>query len=193
MLKKEIRAAFRQQRMGLEAREVARMEDLLLIRIQQAGIPPVSVLMGYLADLERHEPDPANIIRWFRFMSPDLVEVAPRIHASGGGMDAFIFEEGQPVTFNAFGIAEPPDTYPIDPLDIDMVLVPMLAFDRLGNRVGYGKGYYDRFLLRCRPDCLKVGLSFFGPLDLITDVHPGDVRLDLCITPEHIYQWPISF
>ena len=192
MQKKEIRTIYRQQRMNLGLREVARMEDLLLIRIQQAGIPPVSVLMGYMADPARHEPDPGNIIRWFSFISPGMLELAPRIHDTGCGMDAFIFEEGQPVTLNAFGIAEPQDTYPVDPLAIDLVLVPMLAFDRQGNRVGYGKGYYDRFLPRCRPDCLKVGLSFFGPVDLISDVHPGDVRLDLCITPEHIYQWPIS-
>lgn len=189
MQKKEIRAAFRQQRNNLTARDVARFEDLLLIQAQHAGLPPVSVLMGYLADITRNEPDPGNIIRWMRFMSPGMVEVMPRIHAAGGGMDAVIFDEDQPVAFNAFGIAEPIGTKLVEADEIDLVIIPMLAFDRQGNRVGYGKGYYDHFLSRCRQDCLKVGLSFFDPVDKINDVHPGDVRLDICLTPEHLYQW----
>lgn len=104
-------------------------------------------------------------------------------------MDAVIFDEDQPVEFNAFGIAEPIGTELVQPEEIDLVIIPMLAFDRKGNRVGYGKGYYDRFLCRCRRDCLKVGLSFFDPVDEISDVHPGDVRLDMCLTPERIFQW----
>lgn len=189
MQKKEIRAAFRQQRKNLTERDVTRLEDLLLIQTQRAGLPPVSVLMGYLADISRNEPDPVNIIRWMRFMSPGMVEVMPRIHAAGGEMDAVIFNEDQSVEFNAFGIAEPIGTELVEPDEIDLVIIPMLAFDREGNRVGYGKGYYDRFLSRCRHDCLKVGLSFFDPVDEICDVHPGDVRLDMCLTPEHLYQW----
>jgi 5-formyltetrahydrofolate cyclo-ligase len=190
MQKKEIRASFRQQRLKLTLQDVSRYADLLLIMSQQAGLPPISVLMGYLADSNRNEPDPANIIRWLRFTSPGMLEVMPRIQPSGGGMDAVIFEEGQSCTFNQFGIEEPDGEDIVDPEDIDLVLVPLLAFDRKGNRVGYGKGYYDRFLHRCRKDCLKVGLSFFGPVEEISDVHPGDVRLDLCITPERVYQWP---
>ena len=61
---------------------------------------------------------------------------------------------------------------------IDMVLVPGLCFDGDGHRVGYGKGFYDRFLKTCRPDCIKIGLSYFEPVESIDDVHEGDVRLD---------------
>ena len=64
-----------------------------------------------------------------------------------------------------------------------MVLVPLLCFDRSGHRVGYGKGYYDRFLRKCRADCKKIGLSMFDPVDEITDAGESDVRLDLVITP----------
>jgi len=52
--------------------------------------------------------------------------------------------------------------------------------------VGYGKGYYDRFLKRCRTDCLKVGLSYFGPVETIPEAHDADIPLDCCITPEVI-------
>lgn len=193
MQKKEIRAAFRQKRLDLTHQAVTRMEDLLLIRAQQAGLPPVNLLMGYMADVSRNEPDPANIIRWLRFMSPGMLEVMPRIHHSNADMDAVIFEEGQSLTLNPFGINEPAGGEVVDPEEIDLIFIPMLAFDQQGYRVGYGKGYYDRFLSRCRRDCIKVGLCFFEPIEMIEDVHAGDVRLDLCITPEQVYQWPTYF
>lgn len=190
MQKKEIRAVFRQQRLNLSHQEIVRFEDLMLIQAQQAGLPPFSILMGYMADLARNEPDPTNIMRWLGFMSPGMIEVMPRIHSEGGKMDAVIFEEGQSVSTNTFGIVEPDGNEVVNPEDIDMIIIPMLAFDRMGNRVGYGKGFYDRFLHRCKADCLKVGLSYFEPVEKISDVHSGDVRLDLCITPERVYQWP---
>ncbi|GAB3945368.1 5-formyltetrahydrofolate cyclo-ligase [Spirosoma harenae] len=91
----------------------------------------------------------------------------------------------QPTTVlaeNRWGIPEPVDRdTPIASNQIDLVLVPLLAFDTVGHRVGYGKGYYDRFLADCRPDCLKVGLSFFEPVDRIDDVAETDVLLDLSI------------
>ena len=88
---------------------------------------------------------------------------------------------------NAINILEPLETEVIDPLDIDMVLVPMLVCDVAGNRVGFGKGYYDRYLSRCRPDCLKVGLSYFTPIDQVEDANEFDVPLNFCITPEKVY------
>lgn len=92
------------------------------------------------------------------------------------------------LTENRWGIPEPlSDAAPIPATDFDSVLVPLLAFDRQGHRVGYGKGYYDRFLANCRPDCRKIGLSLFGPIDRITDVEPTDVQLDGCLTPERTY------
>ena len=68
-----------------------------------------------------------------------------------------------------------------------MVLVPLLAFDSKGYRVGYGKGFYDRFLKQCRNDCVKIGLSYFEPIDAINDAGEFDVPLDFCITPQKAY------
>jgi 5-formyltetrahydrofolate cyclo-ligase len=53
--------------------------------------------------------------------------------------------------------------------------------------VGYGKGFYDRFLSDCRPHCIKIGLSFFEPEIDIVDVLESDIKLDYCVTPESVF------
>jgi 5-formyltetrahydrofolate cyclo-ligase len=75
----------------------------------------------------------------------------------------------------------------VDADQLDMVFVPLIAFDEQGYRAGYGKGFYDRFLATCRPDCIKVGFSYFAAVDRLEDRHQFDVPLDLCITPHNAY------
>lgn len=90
---------------------------------------------------------------------------------------------------NAYGIPEPVNGLEVPADKIEVVFVPLLAFDKTGQRVGYGKGFYDRFLSECAPGTIKVGLSFFGPEETITDVFEGDVKLDYCVTPDAIYEF----
>ncbi|MNY64409.1 5-formyltetrahydrofolate cyclo-ligase family protein [compost metagenome] len=70
-----------------------------------------------------------------------------------------------------------------------MVFVPLLAFDIHGNRIGYGKGFYDKFLAECKPETIKIGLSFFEAVNQIDDVFESDIKLDYCVAPEKIYQF----
>ncbi|MFZ0597958.1 MAG: 5-formyltetrahydrofolate cyclo-ligase, partial [Flavobacterium sp.] len=72
---------------------------------------------------------------------------------------------------------------------IEVVFVPLLAFDNVGNRVGYGKGFYDKFLAQCKPRTIKIGLSFFEAENQIDDVFESDVKLDYCVTPEKIFRF----
>lgn len=90
---------------------------------------------------------------------------------------------------NAWGISEPVDGLEVPSIKIDVVFVPLLAFDTLGNRVGYGKGFYDYFLKDCRPNVIKVGLSLFKPVSKITDINPNDIPLDYCVTPDKVYSF----
>ncbi len=68
-----------------------------------------------------------------------------------------------------------------------LVLVPLLAFDKKGNRVGYGKGYYDRFLAHSEENTTKIGISLFEPLEEIVDADSFDVKLNYGITPDRVY------
>ena len=73
-------------------------------------------------------------------------------------------------------------------MKIDVVFVPLLAFDKLGHRVGYGKGFYDKFLNDdCRKDVIKIGLSLFKPVDKISDIQKHDIVMDYCVTPDKVY------
>jgi 5-formyltetrahydrofolate cyclo-ligase len=55
--------------------------------------------------------------------------------------------------------------------------------------VGYGKGYYDRYLKRCAQDVVKIGFSYFDAIDAIEDINEFDVPLNYCITPMRVYEF----
>ena len=91
---------------------------------------------------------------------------------------------------NKWGIPEPVNAISVTESVMDLVLVPLLAFDEKGHRVGYGKGYYDRFLNVCRTDTISVGLSLEEkPTPFIQDVHAGDRPLQFVVTPSTVYQF----
>lgn len=87
---------------------------------------------------------------------------------------------------DGFGIPIPKDLHYVGNDLIQLVLVPLLAFDIKGNRLGYGKGYYDQFLGSMSHKIMKAGLSFFPSVEEIP-VEPHDIGLDICITPDKIY------
>lgn len=104
-------------------------------------------------------------------------------------MTHFLLTDNTKVKKNEYNIPEPIDGIEVPSTKIDVVFVPLLAFDKKGHRVGYGKGFYDAFLSECKPDAIKIGLSFFEAEELITDVFEGDIRLDYCVTPNSIHSF----
>jgi len=75
----------------------------------------------------------------------------------------------------------------LHPTEVDLVLVPGLAFDRTGRRLGRGGGHYDRFLPRLRPDCRRIGLCFEGQLVDAVPVEPWDQSVDAVATESGVY------
>ncbi|MEH6534864.1 MAG: 5-formyltetrahydrofolate cyclo-ligase [Psychroserpens sp.] len=104
-------------------------------------------------------------------------------------MSHFLLTDSTKIIKNEWNIPEPVNGISISPEQIDVVFIPLLAFDKSGNRVGYGKGYYDKFLSKCRPKTIKIGLSFFESTEHIIDVYDGDIGLDYCVTPNKIYSF----
>ena len=93
----------------------------------------------------------------------------------------------EPLKVNNFGFLEPVQTSKTT--KPDLIVAPLLAFDKSKNRLGYGKGYYDRFLKLTNNSTLKIGLSFFDPITKIQDIDDNDVKLDYCITPKQVYKF----
>jgi 5-formyltetrahydrofolate cyclo-ligase len=98
----------------------------------------------------------------------------------------FLFEHQSQLSINHMGIPEPQSGKVVPTKNIDIIFVPLLALDKNGNRVGYGKGYYDRFLKKCRTNCTFIGLHLFEEFVEISDLNITDVPLHYCVTPEQI-------
>tara|TARA_Y100000766_G_C18760668_1_gene533250 strand:+ start:71 stop:637 length:567 start_codon:yes stop_codon:yes gene_type:complete len=85
-------------------------------------------------------------------------------------------------------------TEPIDPIwrkteNIDLVITPLLAFDSKGHRVGYGKGFYDRFFASLNNDVKKIGISLFEHCENIENINKQDIPLTHCVTPNKTYSF----
>ena len=101
-------------------------------------------------------------------------------------LENIFFEGLHQLQVNSWGIQEPKHGVLTPVEKIDLVIVPLVVADESGHRVGYGQGYYDRFLKTCRPDCKKIGLSFFPCVGPISDIDIHDVPLSSCITPREV-------
>jgi 5-formyltetrahydrofolate cyclo-ligase len=104
-------------------------------------------------------------------------------------MTHYLLTDNTNLNTNEYGIPEPVSGIPVNTENIDVVFVPLLAFDAKGNRVGYGKGFYDTFLNQCKTNTIKIGLSFFDEEPEVIDTYEHDIKLNYCITPNKIYKY----
>jgi len=101
----------------------------------------------------------------------------------------FLLTDATKIKLNKYNIPEPVNGIEISNSKIDVVFVPLLVCDKSGNRIGYGKGFYDNFLGTCKPETIKIGLSFFEVENNVFPILDLDVALDYCITPQKIYRF----
>jgi 5-formyltetrahydrofolate cyclo-ligase len=106
-----------------------------------------------------------------------------------GEMKHILFESQEQIEISDWGIPEPTHGQEVEADFFDFVFVPLLAFDKNGYRVGYGKGFYDRFLAKCKTDCVFIGLSFFESIESIEDLNEFDAPLNYCISPQRVYKF----
>lgn len=141
----------------------------------------------FLSISEKKEIDTQYILHILQGKDKNIV--ISKADFKSGGLTNYLLTDSTIIKKNNWGIPEPVEGIEIPPNKIEVVFIPLLAFDRKGNRIGYGKGFYDRFLSQCTGETLKVGLSFFEPEDVIADISPRDVPLDYCVTPMEIYKF----
>ena len=104
-------------------------------------------------------------------------------------MTHYLLTDNTKIKKSEYNIPEPIDGIEIQPSQLEVVFVPLLAFDSIGHRIGYGKGFYDRFLNNCNTNAIKIGLSFFEAENENFDASENDIRLDYCVTPNRVFQF----
>jgi len=187
MTKKEARKIYNQKRQEINYSDKLRWDDLILINLQTIELPFLDSVFSFYPMEDRNEVNVFIITDYLHFRNPNLQIAYPKMDTEEPNMEAMACHADTVFEANDIGILEPLETEAIDPQDIDLVIVPMLVCDVQGNRVGYGKGYYDRYLSRCRENCIKVGVSYFEPIEAVKDANEFDVPLNFCITPQKAY------
>lgn len=189
MTKTELRKIYKEKRKALSIAEINRFNDLILINFQKLSLPFIQCVHTYLASSKLAEVDTDPLVRYLNFVNPELVVAIPKIIPGSNSMVHYHWVEETELLINHLGIDEPKSGEIISPKEIDLILIPLLCFNNQGQRVGYGKGFYDQFLKECREDAIKVGLSFFEAMNDISDINPLDVSMDYCVTPNEVYQF----
>lgn len=186
--KAELRKIYLARRKNLSALERKRRSEEIAGRFfARFDLSDVDFLHCFLPIEKFNEVDTRLIFQriWQDF--PHVETLVPRVNFATGEIENLKFTLETELAQNRWEIHEPAHDDLIETEKIDLVLVPLLCFDHCGFRVGYGKGFYDRLLRRCRPDCLKIGLSFDPPIAEISDTNDFDVKLDYCVSPEEIF------
>ncbi len=189
MNKASLREIYRKKRKEIDARERLRMDDLMLIQFQRLYLEDIDVVMTYWPLQQHAEPNMHLYNGYLRHMLPGIEFAYPVSNRSDHTIQAVLINEDTIYNTNEWGITEPTSGDTIQAADIDLIFVPLLVCDERGFRVGYGKGYYDRFLANCRENVITIGFSYFEPVALIADTHEFDVPLTYCITPKDIYEF----
>ncbi|MFT3903528.1 MAG: 5-formyltetrahydrofolate cyclo-ligase [Niabella sp.] len=187
MLKKQARQVFIEKRKGVTGTQRQKWDDLLLIQFQRLALPPIETLMTFQSMENFNEPATDAITDYLIFSNPGVQVAYPVCDFATSTMRAFVTEDDTTFMPNRFGTLEPESNVEMSPASIDLIIVPLLCFDKAGYRVGFGKGFYDKFLSSPGMRAVKVGLSYFEPIDKIVNSNHFDVPLDYCITPERIY------
>lgn len=187
--KKDIRKHFLEQRLNMDDDTASALNEHLLANCRQLDYSRHHIAHVFLPISEKKEVDTWPLVKWLREQYPQLEWVLSRSDMKTGDMTHLLWKTNTILVKNKFGIPEPVEGIEVQPERIDLVFVPLLAFDLEGQRVGYGKGMYDRFLQQCAPGVRTIGLSLFEPVPKINDVDAWDVPLQTVVTPERIYQF----
>ncbi|MFV0304202.1 MAG: 5-formyltetrahydrofolate cyclo-ligase [Moheibacter sp.] len=182
MTKSELRKIYVQEREKFSSTEIANLSSKILTNLKILPIWEFSVFHCFVSIKEKNEINTTEIINYL--FEQNKTVVVPKILDKN--MISCEINSKSQWAYGSFNVSEPIDYKEINSKKIDVILLPMLICDKKGNRIGYGGGFYDRFLKKCNPNILKIGINFFEPIDLISDVFTSDVPLDYCVTSDKV-------
>ena len=185
MTKSELRIKYKALRKQLSEDQVEDLSLQIANQLLELPIWNASFYHLFLSIVEHKEINTDYIL--YILSGKDKNIVISKSNFETRKMSHYLLTDSTKIKKNEWHIPEPVDGIRIESSKIDVVFVPLLAFDKLGNRIGYGKGFYDTFLADCKPETIKIGLSFFEAENQIDNISTDDVRLDYLVTPQTIY------
>ena len=180
--KAKIRREIIRRRKLLSGRQYRMRSDGILAHttrlIEDSG---VGCLHSYLPITQNKEPNTLGIIDYC--LDKGVRVLTTRTNLETMEMRHYQLERSTLLAFNELRIPEPFGGVSVHPDQADMILVPLVAVDKKGNRIGYGKGYYDRLLASLPERVIRVGLCVSSLFDFLPFEQDYDMRMDLCVTP----------
>ena len=180
-----LRSHYKKKRFSLTKQEVDDLSQRVFKQLDKLNIWKLKHYHIFISILKYNELDTSSIIN--KLKSEQKIIIVPKI--SNNELVHIAINDETEFGLNEYGIKEPNDGNHFVIENLDIIFIPLLAFDIEGHRVGYGKGYYDRFLKLTNNSTLKIGLSFFDPINKIQDIDDNDVKLDYCVTPKQVHKF----
>lgn len=183
MEKKTLRSKYKKLRESLSEDSIEEMSLQIANQTLNLSIWDKTYYHIFLPISEKKEINTEYVLQILQ--GKDKSIIIPKADFATGEMKHILLQENTIIKTSQYGIPEPVSGIEVSPQMLDVVFVPLLVYDQRGHRIGYGKGFYDRFLKKCNANAIFVGLSFFEP-------EPGiffettDVPLNFCITPKKI-------
>ena len=188
MNKTELRQLYLSKRKNLTSKQEDKYsQDISNRFFSYFDLSKITNIHIFLPILKQNEINTWLIIKELRQNYPDITLITSKSDFQSNTMESYILEADTQIIENSWSIPEPYNAVKFDDT-IDMILMPLLCFDNYGFRVGYGKGFYDRFLSNCNPNIIKIGLSLFEPTKKIDDVDKYDVKMDFCVMSELVWK-----
>ncbi|CAM3919507.1 5-formyltetrahydrofolate cyclo-ligase [Flavobacterium sinopsychrotolerans] len=187
MNKTDLRQKYKALRNSLSENELEEMSLAVANKILTLPLWEKTYFHVFLPITEQKEVNTEFILHLLSGKDKEII--VSKADFTTRNMTHFLLTDNTKIKKNEYNIPEPVDGIEVPSNKIDVVFVPLLAFDKKGHRVGYGKGFYDKFLSECKSDIIKIGLSFFEPEEIIKDVFEADVQLDYCVTPNSIHSF----
>lgn len=148
----------------------------------------INTIHTFLPILQKNEINTKPIILTILNNYKHCKILIPKINFKNKTLDHYYYKDDKHLLQNKYGIDEPYNCKKYKKKqNINIILVPLLAFDKNGHRVGYGGGYYDKFMINYSKS-IKIGLSLEQPTQII-DINNHDVKLNFCITPKYLYKF----
>ena len=182
MNKTALRKLYKQRRKDLSILELENLQENIYKQVFELDYSLIKTVHIFLTIERLLELNTNPIIDFLLLNNKEVVVSVSDFETNT--LKHYLFDRKTKLKVSSFGIPEPVNGKEINPKGIDLVFVPLLISDEKNYRVGYGKGFYDRFLSECRKDVKTVGLNFFKPIKEISDLNIYDVALGNVISPK---------